>query len=373
MKIAYLSVFYPYRGGISQFNAALYRALEKKHDVKAYTFKRQYPDFLFPGKTQFVEPGDTADAIPAERTLDSINPASWRKTVNMINEISPDMLITQTWMPFFGPSLGWVAGHFKKKIPTVSIIANMKPHEPNPGDVILSKFFLKRSHGFIVMAEEVKNDMLELKPDAEYFYHPHPNYEHFGEKVEKAVARDKLNLPMDKNIVLFFGLIRDYKGLDILIKAFKDMPDDHFLLVAGEVYGDDKRYTDLLKENLPENNYRFVNRYISDDEVPLYFSAADLCALPYRTATQSGIVGIAYHFGLPVVSTDTGGLREVIEPYGTGIVVDHADEELIRNAIKTYFKEGLQKEFSQNVDKFSRKYTWDSMADGIVDFALKFK
>jgi glycosyltransferase involved in cell wall biosynthesis len=373
MRIAYLSVFYPYRGGISQFNAALYRALEKQHEVKAFNFKRLYPNFLFPGKSQFVENTDSADAITSQRVLDSINPLSFSKTINEIKKFKPDLLLIQNWMPFFAPSLGWVARYFKKlDIPTISIIANMKPHEPKPGDVLLSKFFLKHNHGFVVLADSVKNDLLELKPVAKIFYHPHPNYEHFGDKIEKATACYELGIPQDKKIILFFGLIRHYKGLDLLIEAMRNTPDDYFLLIAGEVYGDSSEYENLLSKNLPPERYKFINRYLKDNEVPKFFSAADVCVLPYRSATQSGIVGISYHFGVPVISTDVGGLREVIEPFHAGIVIDKPDSQLLHEAILRYFNDNLQENFSRNIHQFKAKYTWDSLAEGIVEFGSKF-
>ncbi len=374
MKIAYLSVFYPYRGGIAQFNAALYRELEKEHEVKAFTFTRQYPEMLFPGKTQLVAENDTADRIPAERTLDSINPLTYIKTANKIKNFAPDLLLIQNWMPFFAPGFGWVAGALRKKgVPVIYIVANMKPHEAKPGDTALNKYLVKRSDAFVVMAEEVKNDLLELKPDAEYFYHPHPNYEHFGERIPQKEARNKLEIPQNKKVILFFGLVRKYKGLDVLIRAMKYTPDDYFLLIAGEIYGKSEEYEQLINDNMPAERVQLNNRYINDDEVPAFFSAADVCALPYRSATQSGIIGIAYHFGVPVITTDVGGLKEVVEPYGTGIVLPKPEEKLLHDALISFFNENMQQKCAANVDNFKRNYTWQSYAEGLMELYEKIK
>jgi len=374
MKIAFLSAFYPYRGGIAQFNGALFRALEKKYEIKAYTFTRQYPEFLFPGATQFIEENDDADKIPSKRILDSINPFSYRKTVNEIIKYQPDLVLTDIWMPFFAPSLGYIAGRLKKKnIITLGILSNVKPHESKPGDSILMKYYLKRHHAFIVLAEAVKNDLLALKPDAVYIKHPHPNYEHFGKKILREDAKKAFNIDKDKKVILFFGLIRKYKGLDILLEAMQGMSDEYNLLIAGEVYGSEEYYLELIKKYKLEKKTLFINKYLSDNEVAPLFSAADVCVLPYRTATQSGIVGIAYHFGVPVISTDVGGLKEMIEPFNTGIVLPEAVPTLLNNAILRFFNENLGTLFEENIYKFKEKYSWDSLGEEIIKLYKSIK
>ncbi|MFA6571297.1 MAG: glycosyltransferase [Bacteroidota bacterium] len=374
MKIVILSAFYPYRGGIAQFNGALFRALEKKHEISAVTFKKMYPDFLFPGASQYVNETDIADKISAERLLNSINPFSWRATYKYIQNLHPDLLLTDIWMPFFGPSLGYVAGKCRKNnIVSIGLLSNVIPHEHKPGDTMLTNYYLNRHDGFVVLAESVKQDLLSLKSDAVFIKHPHPNYEHFGEKLDKNVAMEKLNIPKNKKVILFFGLIRKYKGLDILIEAMPGMSDEYFLLIAGEVYGDDKYYRDLIKKNNLEDRTVFIDKYLNDNEVSPLFSAADVCVLPYRSATQSGIVGIAYHFGVPVITTDVGGLREMVEPFGTGIVVDKPDVNDIRNAVNRYFDSNLRDELSKNISRFKEKYSWESLADSIVNLASEIK
>lgn len=367
MKIAYLSTFYPYRGGIAQFNAALYRAFEKFADIKAYTFTRQYPSFLFPGQTQFVTPSDKVDKILAERILDTINPMSYLRSSQKIRRWNPELLLTKFWMPFFAPSLGTVCKYVGENVIKISILDNVTPHEKRPGDERLTKYFLRHNDAFVVMSETVKNDLLELKPDARFIEHVHPLYSHFGEKVPQKIAQDKLLLPFDKKILLFFGFIRDYKGLDVLIETIKYLPEDYHLLIAGEPYGNFDKYDRLIKMHDVEEKITKHVRYISDSEVPLCFSAADLCVLPYRSATQSGIIAIAYHFDLPIVATNVGSLREMIEPNDTGYLVAKPDALLLADAIKNVFEQNLLEKYRKNIQIYKSIASWDSLARKIAD------
>lgn len=374
MNIAFLSVFYPYRGGIAQFNAQLYKALVKKHNVTAYNFTRLYPKLIFPGKSQFVSPDDEAAQIETIRILDSINPLTYRKTMKKILAQKPDLLLIQYWNPIVAPSLGYIAGKSKnKKIITLSIIANIKSHESVPLERLITKWYINQNDGIIILAEAGKRDLLELKPDAKYFIHPHPNYEHFGKRLSKIEARKKLGIPENKKILLYFGFIRHYKGLDIFLEAFSQLDDEYFLIVAGECYGSFDKYQKIIDNNNLSNRILLQLEYLKDSEISPYFSAADVCVLPYRSATQSGIVGIAYHFGLPIIATDVGGLREVIEPYGTGIIIDKPEPTLLSNAIQSFFQQNMAEQFIANVNKFGEKYNWDTLADGIVSFAEEIK
>lgn len=374
MRIAYLSVFYPYRGGISQFNASLFRALEKGNEVKAYNFSRQYPDFLFPGKTQYVTSEDIADKIPTERVLDSINVFSFFRTAREIEKFKPDLLLIQYWTPITGPALGYVAKYFySRDIPVISLMANVKPHEKVPMQDIINKIYIRQNHGFVVLAEAVRKDLLEYEPEAEVFLHPHPNYEHFGSAMDMKEARHKLNIPEGSKVLLFFGFIRKYKGLDILLESMGRLGDEYHLIIAGESYGPFDEYDALIEKNGLTGRVCKELKYLRDDEISVYFSAADVCCLPYHSATQSGIVGIAYHFGLPVISTDVGGLREVIEPFGTGLIVPKPEPEAFSKAIRKYFEDKISESFRANVSSFREKYNWDTLARGIVDFAQKIR
>lgn len=374
MKIAYLSTFYPFRGGIAQFNACLYREFEKRDEIKAFTFKRQYPNILFPGTSQFVGKDDIADKLDAQRTLDTINPITYLTTAAKINKYNPDLMLSKFWMPFFGPSLGYVAGSLKKHgTINISILDNVKPHEPRPGDYKFAKYYLKNNHGFIAMSEAVKIHLLEFVPDAKCRLVQHPLYDHFGSPVSSSEAREMLGIPKDKKVLLFFGFIRQYKGLDILLDALDALPDDYMLLIAGEVYGSFDEYQKKIDELKLHDKVKSFVRYISDAEVPTFFSAADVCILPYKTATQSGIVGISYHFNLPVIATDTGGLREMISPYRTGMVTDAPEQHLISAAIADYFNMGLRDSFEKNIQNYKKIANWSSLADEITDLYNELK
>ncbi|UZR94496.1 glycosyltransferase [Chondrinema litorale] len=369
MKIAYQSVFYPYRGGIAQFNASLFRALEKKAEIKAFNFSLQYPQILFPGTSQYVSESDIADNIPSERILNSINPLSYLKTAAAIRAYKPDILISAYWMSFLAPAQGTVARLVKKSAKTISVINNITPHERKLGDYLMNQYFLKQQQAHVVMGNAVKNELKEYIPDAKLMLHPHPIYNHFGGKIPKVDALKSLNLPTGKKTLLFFGLIREYKGLDVLLKAFNKLSDAYQLVIAGESYEDFSKYEELIN-NSPNRDRIFVfRRYIPDDEVASFFSASDLCVLPYKSATQSGVVAVAFHFDLPVLVTDKGNLKDTIEPYDTGIVIDEPDENMLSLAVNKYFEEAQENQFIENIKHFKKKFTWDHMAEELITFA----
>lgn len=370
MTIAYLSTFYPYRGGIAQFNASLYRALEKEHQIKAFTFTRQYPEFLFPGKTQMVTEKDNADKIPAERLLDTVNPLTLGATAKAIKNIEPDILLMKYWMPFFAPSLGAVAGKMEKTTKRIAILDNVIPHEKHFYDIPLTKYFLNRCDGFVVMSESVKKDLLSLKPDAKYILHQHPYYDHFGNKEEITAARQKLNIGKDQKVLLFFGFIRGYKGLDILLEAFKNAPSDYTLVIAGEPYEDFEKYQPAL-DALKAQGKNIVDliRYIDDNEVPTLFSASDVCVLSYKSATQSGIASIAMHFDLPMIVTNVGGLPEEVENGKTGMITEEVAAVAVWKSVEQYFQGNLKSTFQQNIAATKQQRSWKNLADKVVEFS----
>ena len=369
MKIAILSCFYPYRGGISQFNACLYGELSKHHDVKAFNFSRQYPEFLFPGKTQFVTEDDEAVPVESVSLLDTANPFSYIRTYRAIREWNPDVLIVRYWMSYFGPSLGYITRRMKKHCKVISILDNVVPHEPHFFDTPLTKYFLKGSTGCVTLCEAVSHDLLRLKPDAEYTVIQHPLYSHFGQKKERVEAERKLGLKPGKKNILFFGLIRKYKGLDILLEAFGKLSDEYQLIVAGEPYGSFEPYQEII-DRLP-NKERIVTelKYIKDSEVTDYFSAADLAVLPYRTATQSGISSVSYHFEVPMIVTDVGGLKETIGDRGTGIVVPEGTPEAIAEAIENYFRNPqTAEECVKNIRSEKERLSWKGFTEKLTEF-----
>lgn len=369
MKIAILSCFYPYRGGISQFNACIYEELGKRHDVKAFNFKRQYPSLLFPGKTQYVTDDDNAAVIESEAILDTANPLSYISTLRRIREWGPDLLIVRYWMSYFAPSLGYITRKMKSRCKVISILDNVIPHERHFFDRPFTKYFLSGSHGYITLCEAVSKDLLDIKPEAKYISTPHPLYSHFGDRLERWQAEDLLSIPHGGKNILFFGLIREYKGLDILIKAFGMLGKDYNLIIAGEPYGSFDRYQSLI-DNCPNRERIYLYpEYIKDSEVTRYFSASDICVLPYRSATQSGISSISYHFDLPMITTDVGGMKECISDRGTGTVVGNPDPKEIAEAIKVYFNNPeMQTEMRRNIASEKQRLSWNAFCGKLLQF-----
>ena len=369
MKIAILSCFYPYRGGISQFNACLFGELSKTHIVRAFNFKRQYPEFLFPGKTQFVTDDD--EAVPVESTslLDTANPFTYLSTYKEIRDWNPDVLIVRYWMSYFAPSLGYITRRMKKHCKVISILDNVIPHEPHFFDTPLTKYFLKGSTGSVTLCEAVSKDLLKISPDSHYTVIQHPLYSHFGAKKDRAEAERKLGLAPGRKNLLFFGLIRAYKGLDILLEAFGKLSEEYQLIIAGEPYGSFDKYQEII-DRLPGKDRIFMDlKYIKDSEVTDYFSAADLVVLPYRSATQSGISPVSYHFEVPMVVTDVGGLKETIGDRGTGLVASEGTPDAVRDEILKYFenpsvKEGCIAAIRQEKERLS----WKTFARKLESF-----
>ncbi|WP_338790154.1 glycosyltransferase [Bernardetia sp. MNP-M8] len=377
MKIAYLSTFYPFRGGIAQFNALLYRSFEKLDiPVSAYNFTTQYPEFLFPGQTQYSTSEDNADQIPTQRTISSINPISYLQTASKMSKEEPTLLLMRYWLPFFAPALGTVAKKLKKQgTKSIVIVDNMIPHEKRFFDEAFTKYFLKNTDAYIVMSKSVEKDLLERKPNAKYIFHPHPIYEHFGEKIARKEALQKLELSKiegieNKKILLYFGFVRKYKGLDLLLEAFENLDDSYFLIIAGESYlsdSENKELQTILDNHPKKQNIDTRLRYVSDSEVNLLFSAADANVLPYRHATQSGVSAIAFHFEVPSVVTDVGGLRDLIEPYNAGTIAENATPKAIQNAIEELFKNKKDIDYGENLRDFKEKYSWENLAKKILE------
>lgn len=374
MKIAILSCFYPYRGGIAQFNANLFEELGKTHDVRAFNFSRQYPDILFPGKTQYVTPEDEAVPIEAEALLDTANPLSWGRTARAIRAWGPDLLLVRYWMSWFAPSLGEVARKMAPGCRVVGILDNVVPHERHWFDTPLTRWFLKGLDGAVTLCEEVGRDLLGLRPDIPHTVLPHPIYTHFGAKLPREEAERRLNIPAGRRTLLFFGLIREYKGLDILLQAFDLLDDRYQLVVAGEPYGSFDKYQKLIDGGRAPADVHVFPDYIRDAEVKNYFSAADLTVLPYRSATQSGISSVSAHFGVPMVVTDVGGLRETVGARGTGIVCENGTPACIAAAITRYFDEpALQEELRAGIAAEKERLSWSRFAQDLMTFVESIK
>lgn len=371
MRIAILSSFYPYRGGIAQFNANLYGELSRHHDVKAFSFSRQYPEFLFPGKTQYVTPDDEAVSIESEALLDTADPFSYLRTARAIAEWHPDILVMRYWMSWFGPSLGYVGRYLRKRgCKVISILDNVVPHEPRFFDRPFTRYFLSGGSGFVTMCSEVAGDLDTFKTGKPHIVLPHPLYSHFGGRIPREQAEEALGLEHGRRNILFFGLIRKYKGLDILLNAFKDLGDEYQLIVAGEPYGSFDIYQEIIDGIGGKDRIKLFPKYIRDSEVKTYFSAADVTVLPYRSATQSGISSVSYHFEVPMIVTDVGGLRETIGEKGTGIVAEEVTPDCIKREIERYFNDSRIKEGCIGcIRQEKQRLSWASFAERLVEFA----
>ncbi|NDV78691.1 glycosyltransferase [Dysgonomonas sp. 511] len=370
MKIAILSPFYPYRGGLAQLNARLYTELSKNNEVKAFTFTTLYPNFLFPGKTQYVTENDPVTVIDSRRVLSSINPFSYIKTAREINKYAPDLLIIPYWMSFLAPAYGSVCLFVNKRTKVVSLVHNAISHERTLIEKPLAKFFFNRCDAFIVMSDPVRKDLLTLKKNAVVLLQPHPIYDHYAERFDKETACNELGVMADKKNLLFFGLIRDYKGLDLLIEAMAYLDDSYQLIIAGESYGSFDKYTGLINNSPLKDNIKVFEQYIPDNMVTTLFSAADVLALPYRSATQSGVVALAYQLELPMIATNVGALGSTVNHSGTGLVVSEPTASDLAQGIKSFFATddaGLE-QYKENLKKEKKRLSWENFTRSIESF-----
>jgi glycosyltransferase involved in cell wall biosynthesis len=368
-KVVILGSAWPLRGGLAAYNERLCRAyLSRGDDAEIVTFSLQYPGFLFPGKTQFSsEP--SPDNLKISPGLNSINPLSWIKVGKKIKKLKPDLLIIKFWLPFMGPCLGTVARIVRKNKHTriISILDNIVPHEKRPGDFAFARYFVKYVDGFVAMSEQVMNDLTRFDATKPRAFCPHPLYDHFGKLTSKAQARKNLGLDINKKYLLFFGFIRDYKGLDLLLKAMAHreiVNQEIVLLVAGEFYTDDKPYFELIDKLGTDKRVIMSNDFIPDSKVADYFNAADIVVQPYKDATQSGVTQIAYHFEKPMITTNVGGLAEIVPDGKVGYVIA-PDEKEIAEAIVKFFKEEKEVVFIENLKIEKQKYSWERMLETI--------
>ncbi len=369
MKITIIGPSHPYRGGIALFSNRLAEELTLAgHDVKIVTFKLQYPSFLFPGKTQFSD-DKTPSKIKTERAVNSISPFSWFKVGNQINKEQPDLVIFKYWMPFMAPCFSSIAKKLKKngKTKVMSLVHNLVPHESRIGDAFLTKLFVKQVDGFIALSQSVIDDIHgfdAVKPKA---LSPHPLYDNFGKAKTREEALQALNLDAQFNYMLFFGIVRQYKGLDTLLKAFADKRLNNGklkLIVAGEFYEDDSAYLELIEKHNLNDAVILTKSFVADDEVVNYFCAADIIVQPYKTATQSGVTQIAYHFNKPMLVTDVGGLKEIVPDGKVGYVVE-PNEKAVTEALIDFYENNKAKDFIEGVKAEKEKYSWSKMVEAL--------
>lgn len=371
MKIIIIGPAHPLRGGLASFNERLAKEfISQGDDVSIYTFSLQYPSFLFPGTTQYSsEPAPTGLSIKV--CINSINPFNWIAVGKELQKMKPDIIVVRYWLPFMGPSLGTILRSVKKNNHTkiVTIADNIIPHEKRFGDNAFTKYFVKPVDAFITMSEKVLKDLKQFsnKPARQII---HPLYDNFGEKIDKADARKYLNINADDKIILFFGFIRKYKGLDLLLEAMslinlKSEIRNLKLLIAGEFYEDRKPYDDLIEKLNIESSLILRTDFIADSEVKYYLSATDFVVQPYRNATQSGVTPLAYHFEKPMLVTNVGGLAALVPDKKAGIVCESNAESIAAGINELY---GLGEDyFLPALKEEKKKYSWQVLVNTIKD------
>jgi len=364
-KLVIIGPAWPLRGGLSAFDEKLATQFtEKGIQTKIDTFSLQYPSILFPGKSQYTTDPKPKD-VNISVCINSINPLNWIKIGLQLYRERPDLIIVRFWIPFLAPCLGTILKIAKKNKHTkvISIVDNMIPHEKRMGDRLLTQYFVKTVDGFVAMSEKVKNDIKTFshKPVS---ISPHPIFNHFGDPITKMEARTKLGLPQEKKIILFFGYIRKYKGLDLLIQAMSSESIkklDIQLMIVGEFYEDASNYHDLVNSLGLQNQISFYSNYIPDGEVKNYVCSADFIIQPYKNATQSGVTPLAYHFEKPMLVTNVGGLADTVPNLKTGIVVEPTTNAIVKG-IETLYELG-ENHFIPNLIEEKKKYSWAQMTE----------
>jgi glycosyltransferase involved in cell wall biosynthesis len=370
MNIIIAAPAYPYRGGIAEFSNRLARQFSNEgHDVNIITFTLQYPEFLFPGKTQYTDSPMPQD-LSVTREMNSVNPLSWISTGRKIKNDRPDILLLRFWLPFMGPCLGTIARIARSNHHTsvICIFDNVVPHEKRPGDRILTKYFAGSVDAGIVMAKSVGEELRTFRKNIPIKLNPHPLYDNYGAAVSREAALKALKLEKDCRYLLFFGFIRAYKGLDLLIEALADrrIRDMNIrLLVAGEFYEDSAPYRELIKKHNLDNEILLFDRFISDQEIPYFFGAADLVVQPYKNATQSGVTQVSYFYDKPMLVTNVGGLSEIVPDKVCGYVVE-PEPMAIASSILDFFDNKRSETFSGNIKREKTKFSWSRMTETII-------
>ena len=368
MKIAIVGTAYPYRGGIAAFNERLARQFQEEgHQVEIFTFTLQYPGFLFPGKTQYAE-GRVPEGLNVLRCVNSVNPFNWFKVGRKIRKQGCDLVLFAYWMSFFAPCYGMIARRVKN-VKRIALVHNMMPHEGSLLDKMLTPFFVKSMDGFVALSKSVMGEVERLdkqaKPKA---WSPHPIYDHYGPKESRETALEHLGLSPDFRYLLFFGLVRAYKGLDWLLEAFADERLRRFplkLIVAGEFYDDPKPYQDQIQTLGLQDKVVICDEFIPDDRVKDYFNACDIVVQPYKSATQSGVTQVAYHFEKPMLVTNVGGLEEIVPNGKVGYAVN-PDPRSIADALDDFFSNQRKPTFEAQVAEEKKKYSWVRMTKTLL-------
>lgn len=371
MKIISLGPSFPYRGGLASFSDRLAKQFAAGgHSIEIFTFSLQYPKILFPGKTQYTE-APAPEGVKITRAVNSINPFNWILTGLKLRRAKPDILLIRYWLPFMAPCLGTIARIAKgnRQTKVIVIFDNVIPHENRPGDRFLTKYFTGAIDGAVVMSDTVMNDLKVFRKDIPVVLNPHPLFDNYGEIPDREKALQILQLDPVYRYLLFFGFIRAYKGLDLLLEAFGDPRLRKIkvkLVIAGEFYEDDSSYRQMVLNKDIGKEVLFFDSYIKDEDVPLFFSIADLVVQPYKSATQSGVTQIAFNYDKPMLVTDVGGLKEIVPDGKCGYVVT-PDPEKIADAIVDFFANNRYSQFAEGVRNEKEKFSWEKMTSSIIE------
>jgi glycosyltransferase involved in cell wall biosynthesis len=372
MKITIVGAAPPYRGGIAHLNALLFRSLSVSHTVDIISFRRQYPSMLYPGSSQREGGSGDEFRVPVRELIDSVNPFNWISVGRLIRREAPDLLIFRYWMPFFAPCFGTIARIARRSGTTrvLFLCDNVIPHEKRPGDTALTRYAFATGDSFIVQSASVERDLLSLFPGVRYERAAHPVYHAFGNAVPRDEARAALKIAQP-NVLLFFGYVRKYKGLPLLIEALGSLRDSLgiHLLIVGEFFEGEEEIRRSIRERGLEDRVTIRADYVPSAEVKIYFSAADAVVLPYLSATQSGIAQIAVNFGTPMIATDVGGLAEVVRDGETGYVVPPGDPRALAGAIEKFFTGTGRAAMREAVAKDRELYSWERLVAAIERLA----
>ena len=374
-KIIIIGSAHPLRGGgLTTFNHRLAKEfIDRGYDCQIYSFSLQYPNFLFPGKTQYTN-DRPPEGIKIVSAINSINPLNWIAVGNRIKNENPDIIVVRYWLPFIGPSLGTILRRVKKNRHTkITCIAdNVIPHEHRPGDKAFTKYFLKSCDGFIAMSDKVLADLRQFDRKKPVKLVAHPLYDNFGEPVSKMDARKELGISESEFVILFFGFIRKYKGLDILLdamKALSENPKPEYrnskVLIAGEFYENEKPYLDQIERLGIGDNVILRTDFIPDSQVKYYLCGADVLVQPYRSATQSGVTPLAYYFEKPMIVTNVGGLPSLVPHEKTGLVAE-PNAQSLASAIQRFYQLG-ENYFLPHLRSEKQKFTWSNLANAVME------
>ena len=379
MKIKFIGPAYPYRGGLATIIETLARTFAGRGgEVAIDTFSLQYPRLLFPGKSQF-RTGPAPTDLTIERTVSTINPLSWWRVGRKLRRQRPDLVVLKYWTPLMAPCFGTICRLARKNGHTKVVVHvdNITPHENHFYDRVLNRYFLRSVDGFVYMSETVKSDLDTYGLGKPALFSPHPLFDTYGQRVERTEACTRLGLDPQTDYTMFFGYIRDYKGLDLLIDAWamlhkKGLTEGRKLLVVGEVYGADTKYTEQITRLGLEDEVVMHTRFVPDGEVADYFSVAQMVALPYKSATQSGVTQVAYAFGVPMIVTRVGGLAEIVPDGVVGLLAD-VSAESVAEAIEKAWQEGNLDRFRKGIEQEKHRFSWDATADVIEQLYEQIK